>query len=191
MPAMIENAAKFAGMPVGPLAVLDEVTVELAYKVTKQTEHDLGDDYEAASGWPVLEKMYNSGRKGKRFGAGFYEYPEDGKKHLWPGLKDDFPVAAEQPEFEAVKKRLLHRQALEAARCLEEGVISEPEDGDIGSVFGIGFPPYTGGPFSYIDTIGISQFVTECEALAASHGKRFMPSEWLKERGAKGEKFYS
>ena len=191
MPAMIENAAKFAGMPVGPLAVLDEVTVELAYKVTKQTEHDLGDDYEAASGWPVLEKMYNSGRKGKRFGAGFYEYPEDGKKHLWPGLKDDFPVAAEQPEFDAVKKRLLHRQALEAARCLEEGVISEPEDGDIGSVFGIGFPPYTGGPFSYIDTIGISQFVTECEALAASHGKRFMPSEWLKERGAKGEKFYS
>ena len=191
MPAMIENAAKFAGMPVGPLAVLDEVTVELAYKVTKQTEHDLGDDYEAASGWPVLEKMYNSGRKGKRFGAGFYDYPEDGKKHLWPGLKDDFPVAAEQPEFDAVKKRLLHRQALEAARCLEEGVISEPEDGDIGSVFGIGFPPYTGGPFSYIDTIGISQFVTECEALAASHGKRFMPSEWLKERGAKGEKFYS
>ena len=191
IPAVIENAAKFSGMPVGPLAVLDEVTVELAYKVTKQTEQDLGGDYEPASGWPVLEKMYELDRKGKRFGAGFYEYPEDGKKHLWAGLKSEFPLSENQPEFEAVKQRLLHRQALEAARCLEEGVISEPEDGDIGSVFGIGFPPYTGGPFSYIDTIGIARFVAECESLATSHGKRFLPSDWLKERAAKGQKFYA
>ena len=191
IPAVIENAAKFSGMPVGPLAVLDEVTVELAYKVTKQTEQDLGGDYEPASGWPVLEKMYELDRKGKRFGAGFYEYPEDGKKQLWAGLKTEFPLSENQPEFEAVKQRLLHRQALEAARCLEEGVITEPEDGDIGSVFGIGFPPYTGGPFSYIDTIGINRFVAECEALAANHGKRFLPSAWLKERAAKGQKFYA
>ena len=190
IPAVIENAAKFAGMPVGPLAVLDEVSIELAYKVTKQTEQDLGGQYEAASGWPVLEKMYDLERKGKRFKAGFYDYPEDGKKHLWAGLKEHFPISDKQPEFESVKQRLLHRQALEAARCLEEGVISEPEDGDIGSVFGIGFPPYTGGPFSYIDTIGITNFVAECESLAATYGKRFMPSAWLQARAKKGEKFY-
>ncbi|MEM7465959.1 MAG: 3-hydroxyacyl-CoA dehydrogenase NAD-binding domain-containing protein [Pseudomonadota bacterium] len=191
IPAVIENAAKFSGMPVGPLAVLDEVTLELAYKVTKQTEQDLGADYEPASGWPALEKMVELNRKGKRFGAGFYEYPEDGKKHLWSGLKEQFPTTDDQPDFELVKKRLLHRQALEAARCLEEGVISAPEDGDIGSVFGIGFPPYTGGPFGYIDTIGIQQFVADCEQLANDHGKRFQPSEWLKKRASKGEKFYA
>ena len=190
IPAMIENAAKFAGMPVGPLAVLDEVTIELAYKVTKQTEKDLGNQYEATSGWPVLEKMYDLDRKGKRFGLGFYDYPGDGKKRLWSGLAENFPPSAVQPEFESLKQRLLHRQALEAVRCLEEGVISEPEDGDIGSVFGIGFPPYTGGPFSYIDTIGIAQFVAECETLAERHGKRFAPSQWLKDRAASGQNFY-
>ncbi|MGR8948165.1 MAG: 3-hydroxyacyl-CoA dehydrogenase NAD-binding domain-containing protein, partial [Gammaproteobacteria bacterium] len=133
IPAVIENAAKFAGMPVGPLAVLDEVTVELAYNVTKQSEQDLGDAYEPASGWPVLEKLYTLDRKGKRFGAGFYDYPEDGKKRLWSGLGELYPIASAQIDFELVKRRLLHRQALEAARCLEEGVISAPEDGDIGS----------------------------------------------------------
>ena len=191
IPAVIENAAKFSGMPVGPLAVLDEVTVELAYKVTKQTEQDLGSEYQATSGWPVLEKMYSLDRKGKRFGAGFYEYPEDGKKHLWSGLNEHFPVSDEQLEFDTVKRRLLHRQALEAARCLEEGVITAPEDGDIGSVFGIGFPPYTGGPFSYIDTIGIEKFVDECEALASEYGERFKPSTWLKKRAAQKQSFYS
>lgn len=189
-PALIENAAKFGGMPVGPLAVLDEVTIELAYKVTKQTQADLGTDYEQASGWPVLEKMHALGRKGKRFGAGFYDYPNDAKKHLWPGLSEHFPVSNDQPSFEQVKQRLLHRQAIEAARCLEEQVLSEPEDGDIGAIFGIGFPPYTGGPFSYIDTIGIRRFVAECESLADIYGPRFAPSPWLQDRAAKGLKFY-
>lgn len=190
-PALIENAAKFSSMPVGPLAVLDEVTVELAYKITKQTEADLGDDYEPSTGWPVLKKMYDLDRKGKRFGVGFYEYPEDGRKRLWNGLSEHFPEAAEQPEFALVKQRLLHRQALEAARCLEEGVLTEAVDGDIGSVFGIGFPPHTGGPFCYIETIGVQRFVDECQALAEQFGQRFTPSPWLINMAAKGGKFYN
>lgn len=191
LPALIENAAKYSSMPVGPLAALDEVSIELAHKITKQTEKDMGEEYEASSGWPVLEKMYELDRKGKRYGVGFYEYPQDGKKRLWPGLQEHFPLAEQQPEFELVKQRLLHRQALEAARCLEEGVLTAPEDGDIGSVFGIGFPPFTGGPFSYIETIGLQQFVDECDSLAERFGKRFRPSDWLRETAKTKSSFYT
>jgi 3-hydroxyacyl-CoA dehydrogenase/enoyl-CoA hydratase/3-hydroxybutyryl-CoA epimerase len=180
-PALIENAAKMAGMPVGPLAVSDEVTIDLQYKIMKQTRADLGDDYPSHPADAVIEKFHDDlKRLGKRYGKGFYDYPEGGKKRLWPGLAEAYPVAEEQPDVEAVKERLLYIQALETARCVEEGVVTTPAEADIGSIFGWGFPPWTGGTLSYIDTIGVDAFVAGCDRLADAHGERFRPSEWLR-----------
>ena len=191
-PALIENVAKQAGMPVGPLAVLDEVTLELAYHVTQQTRRDLGDAYRENSGWPVLKRMVEDlKRPGKRHGQGFYAYPADGRKHLWPGLADAFPVSANQPDPEEVRKRLLYIQALETARGVEEGVIEAAADADLGSILGWGFPAWTGGTLSFIDTVGIAAFVAECKRLAAAYGPRFQPSAWLEARAARGETFHS
>jgi 3-hydroxyacyl-CoA dehydrogenase/enoyl-CoA hydratase/3-hydroxybutyryl-CoA epimerase len=190
-PALIENAAKFAGMPVGPLAVLDEVSIELGYHVAKQAEKDLGGAFVPPPGWPVMRKMVEDlKRLGKRHGQGFYEYPQDGKKHLWPGLADHFPARTEQPGLEEVKTRLLYIQALETARCFEEGVLTNPIDADLGSILGWGFPAWTGGTLSFLDTLGGANFVATCERLAASCGPRFQPSAALKERAAKGETYY-
>jgi 3-hydroxyacyl-CoA dehydrogenase/enoyl-CoA hydratase/3-hydroxybutyryl-CoA epimerase len=184
-PALIENAAKMAGMPVGPLAVHDEVTIELSYKIMKQTAADLGDDFVATGADDVIRHFVEDlDRKGKRYGKGFYEYPKDGKKYLWPGLAEEYPSAAEQPSVESIKERLLHMQALESARCFEENVITNAAEGDIGSIFGWGFPPWTGGTLSYIDTIGVSRFVADCERLASEHGPRFAPSDWLRGRAS-------
>jgi 3-hydroxyacyl-CoA dehydrogenase/enoyl-CoA hydratase/3-hydroxybutyryl-CoA epimerase len=190
-PALIENAAKMAGMPVGPLAVSDEVSLELGWKVGIATAEALGTTYPGNPSEEVTLKMVKElDRKGKRYGKGFYDYPEGGKKHLWPGLAEQFPLATEQPNVELVKKRLLHRQALESARCLEEGVLSHAADADIGSIFGIGFPAWTGGALSYIDTISVAQFVADCDELAARYGERFKVSDWLRARAAAGEAFY-
>jgi 3-hydroxyacyl-CoA dehydrogenase/enoyl-CoA hydratase/3-hydroxybutyryl-CoA epimerase len=191
-PALIENAAKMTGMPVGPLAVTDEVTLELAYKIGKETAAGLGLDYPADPSQEVISKMVEDlGRKGKRFGKGFYDYPEDAKKHLWSGLDGEFPSRDEQPDVEELRKRFLTIQALESARCLEEGVLTHAEDGDIGSIFGWGFPPYTGGTLSYIDMVGIREFVAECDRMAGAYGERFEVSGWLRKRAENGESFYS
>ena len=191
-PALIENAAKMAGMPVGPLAVSDEVTLELAWKVGKATAEALGQQYPSDPAQAVVATMVEQlDRKGKRYGKGFYDYPADAKKRLWPGLAEQFPRAEVQPELAEVKQRLLYIQALESARCLEENVLSHPADGDVGSIFGIGFPAWTGGTLSFIDTIGVAQFVADCDRLAAAHGQRFEASGWLRERAAGNQPFYS
>jgi 3-hydroxyacyl-CoA dehydrogenase/enoyl-CoA hydratase/3-hydroxybutyryl-CoA epimerase len=130
-------------------------------------------------------------RRGKRFGKGFYDYPKDGKKRLWPGLADHFPVRDEQPDVQELRKRFLTIQALESARCLEEGVLTDAADGDVGSIFGIGYPAWTGGTLSYIDTVGIGEFVAECDRLAESCGDRFQVSDWLRERARNDQAFYS
>jgi 3-hydroxyacyl-CoA dehydrogenase / enoyl-CoA hydratase / 3-hydroxybutyryl-CoA epimerase len=191
-PALIENAARAAGFPVGPLALTDEVTIELPWKIVKEAEAALGTRFVKPCAYNVMSRMLGELRRpGKRYGKGFYEYPQDGRKFLWPGLKDAFPVAAEQPTVEELKKRLLYIQSLETARCLEEGVLTHPADGDVGSLLAWGFPSWTGGTLSLIDTVGIQQFVAECERLSKAYGARFEPSQWLKERAAKGEAFYS
>jgi 3-hydroxyacyl-CoA dehydrogenase/enoyl-CoA hydratase/3-hydroxybutyryl-CoA epimerase len=190
-PALVENAAKMAGMPVGPLAVTDEVTLELAYKIGKETAAALGQEYPADAGQEAVRKMVEDlDRKGKRFGKGFYDYPADAKKHLWPGLAEYFPVSENQPDIEELKKRLLNIQALETTRCFEEGVLTHAEDADIGSIFGWGFPPYTGGTLSYIDTMGIRKFVAECDRMTKAYGKRFEVSDWLRKRAENNESFY-
>ena len=190
-PALIENAAKFAGMAVGPLAVLDEVTLELPMEIAKQEQAALGERYEPPCGYPVLRRMLEEfKRPGKRYGKGFYEYPEGGKKHLWPGLQQAFPPAAEQPSPEEVKQRFLFIQSLETARCVEAGVVTHSADADLGSVLGLGFPSWTGGTLSFIDTVGIRSFVAECDRLAKLHGPRFAPSAWLRARAERNEPFY-
>jgi 3-hydroxyacyl-CoA dehydrogenase/enoyl-CoA hydratase/3-hydroxybutyryl-CoA epimerase len=191
-PALIENAARMAGMPVGPLAVTDEVTLELAYKIGKETAAALGVDYPNDQASEVVQKMVEElDRKGKRFGKGFYDYPKDARKHLWPGLAGQFPVKEEQPNVAELIKRFLTIQALETARCVEEGVVTHAEDGDIGSIFGWGFPPYTGGTLSYIDTVGIAEFVAECDRMARLYGDRFEVSDWLRERAENSQGFHA
>ena len=190
-PALVENMARMAGLPVGPLAVVDEVTLELAYKIGQETALAMDKKYPADKGQEVIRRMVEDlDRKGKRYGAGFYDYPADAKKHLWPGLTEEFPPADEQPPVDELIKRLLYIQSLETARCFEEGVITHPEDGDIGSIFGWGFPPWTGGTLSLIDTIGIREFVSECDRMAEAYGPRFTVSDWLRDRAQENLSFY-
>lgn len=191
-PALIENAARAAGMPVGPLAVLDETTQDLRWKVVQQAvADDLPAPFVEPPGREVLRTLVEEHKRlGRRFGGGCYDYPSGGRKRLWPGLRTAFPVRAEQPELEEVKKRLLYIQALEAARCFEQGVVTEAADADLGSVLGIGYPAWTGGTLSFIDTVGIKDFVAECKRLAAAWGGRFIPSPWLEARAERGESFH-
>jgi 3-hydroxyacyl-CoA dehydrogenase / enoyl-CoA hydratase / 3-hydroxybutyryl-CoA epimerase len=172
--------------------VSDEVTMFLQQSIYKQQEADnLPEKYRGKVGRPVIDKMVDElKRPGRRFGAGFYDYPEGQPKKLWAGLKDAFPLKVEQPSVSEIKARFLTIMALETARCFEEGVIANPIDADIGSILGIGFPAWTGGTLSYIDTLGAKAFADECQRLAKTWGPRFEPSEWLVARGKKNEKFY-
>ena len=191
MPALIENAARQAGYPVGPLAVQDETSIELGHKIHVQTIEDIGDEYKPQSAVDVAEKMYELGRLGKKYRKGFYEYPEDGPKKIWSGLAEAFPVSETQPDLQLIKDRLMTIQSLDAYRCLEENVLTSPDDGDIGSIFGWGFPPWSGGVFSYIDTVGIKVFVERCDNFHKRFGERFKVPDSLRERANKNESFYS
>lgn len=190
-PILIENAGKAAGMPVGPLDVSDAVALDLAYKIMKQTEADTGQKIADMASGEVIEWLVKDlERFGKKNSKGFYEYPEKGKKYLWEGLNEKYPLAENQPTLEELKKRFLHRQALEAVRCLEEGVLRNPTDGDVGSILAWGFAPYSGGCFSYVDMVGVDTFVKECDELADKFGERFRPSERLREMAQNGETFF-
>jgi 3-hydroxyacyl-CoA dehydrogenase/enoyl-CoA hydratase/3-hydroxybutyryl-CoA epimerase len=191
-PALIENGGRFAGMPVGPLAVMDEVSLELQYKVVQQARVDLGAEFREPVSWAVLRKFVEDLRRvGRKAGAGFYEYPVDGRKYLWPGLAQHYPVAAAQPPLDQVKQRLLYIQSLEAARCMEEGVLTSPADGDLGSILGWGFPSYTGGVLSLIDTVGPARFVDDCRRLADRFGPRFEPCDSLKDMARRGVRYHA
>ena len=190
VPALIENAGRMAGMPVGPLAISDEVSIELMYKIHKQTKKDTGIGYEGKAMDIVNQFMEDFDRPGKKAGKGFYEYPKGQKKHLWPELVKHYPSKEEQPEVEEVQKRLLYIQAIEATKAYEENIVTTPESADIGSIMGIGFPPFTGGIFSFIDGMGIDRFVKECEALSKQYGKRFDPPSMLQTMAQEGKSFY-
>ena len=190
-PAVIENAAKAVGMPVGPLALLDELTLDLPLKIVDQAISEEGDKYTPPAGTAVMRRMKDEiGRSSRKAGGAFYDYPEGGKKHLWKGLADHFPVKQDW-DVEELKKRYLYAQAMETARCLEENVLETPQDADLGAIYGWGFPAWTGGTISYIDTIGLKTFVEESDRLAQLYGPRFLPSAWLRDKAAKGEDFYA
>ncbi|HEY8580579.1 MAG TPA: 3-hydroxyacyl-CoA dehydrogenase family protein, partial [Beijerinckiaceae bacterium] len=193
-PAMIENLARQAGMPVGPLSLNDEVALDLAWRILEATRRDLGDAAVDPQQRALLDAMVNAhGRLGRKNGKGFYDYPERGKKTLWPGLADLQPRRLDPDEVdkEEIKRRLLVTQALEAARTVEEGVVADPREADVGSILGFGFAPFTGGVLSYVDGMGAARFVALCDALAARHGPRFAPNALLREMAAKGETFYA
>ena len=193
VPALIDNAGRMAGMPVGPLALADEVSIELMYKVRKQTRADLGADYRGnAASEAVIELMVEKlGRIGKKAGKGFYDYPADGRKQLWPGLARHFKPADAQPDVEEVKRRLLYVQSVETARCLEEKVLLDPRDADVGAILGWGFPAFLGGTASQMHSLGIGRFVAECDRLAQRCGERFAPPQLLRDMAASGRSYYA
>jgi 3-hydroxyacyl-CoA dehydrogenase / enoyl-CoA hydratase / 3-hydroxybutyryl-CoA epimerase len=179
-PALIENAGKKAGMPVGPLAVADEVSLDLVYHIYKQTIEDLGPQSVNQSTFKLADEFVNKhGRLGRKSGKGFYDYPTDGAKALWPDLAKMYKTLPTQPSLETVVRRLLTIQALETARVFEEKILTNARDGDVGSILGWGFPAYTGGTLSYIEWRGVDQFITDCQELAAQHGPRFQPTPTL------------
>lgn len=192
-PAMIENAAKMAGMPVGPLSLNDEVAVDLSQKIMKASIADLGPNAVKPEHMALIDQMVDVlDRRGRKNGKGFYEYPtKPAKKYLWPELKTLYPQKpASAVDVNVLKQRLLVTIALEAARTVEEGIVTDPREADVGSILGFGFAPYTGGTLSYIDGMGVKNFVALCEKLAASYGPHFKPTELLKDMAAKGETFY-
>jgi 3-hydroxyacyl-CoA dehydrogenase / enoyl-CoA hydratase / 3-hydroxybutyryl-CoA epimerase len=189
-PLAVENIAKYMGMPVGPLAVADEVALDLAYKIAGAAVKD-GVLAENDVTYQIAKQFTEMGRTGKKAKAGFYEYPEaPAKKYLWPQLASMFPVAEQQPNETDIKNRLLYRQALETIKCWEEGVIRTKLDADLGSIFAWGFPPYLGGTLSMVDTVGIKAFVAECDRLAGLYGERFAPTQKLRAMAAEGKGFY-
>ena len=187
--AVIENAGRLAGMAVGPLAVIDETSMALSVQVMEQTKADLeaeGRVFETNPGQEVILLMVKElKRPGRAGGGGFYDYPKGDRKHLWPGLAAIFGKAGVAYDFEELKERLLVRQAIEAARCLEEGVLTTVHDANVGSIQGIGFPAWTGGALQYINGFGVAKFVARADAFAAKHGRRFTPPPRLRELAAR------
>ena len=192
-PAMIENAAKMAGMPVGPLALTDETGIDLAWKIIQATKKDLG----AGAVDPQQEKLIEAmavkeGRFGRKNGKGFYDYPASGPKSLWPGLAK---IVGERLDPDTVsvkdlKDRFLFTVALEAARCMGERVVTDPREADVGSILGFGYAPYSGGALSFIDFMGLEAFIKRAKELAAKYGRQFEPSEKLVQMAERGETFY-
>jgi 3-hydroxyacyl-CoA dehydrogenase / enoyl-CoA hydratase / 3-hydroxybutyryl-CoA epimerase len=194
-PAMIENTARMAGMPVGPLSLSDEVALDLVLKIMKATEADLGAQaVDQAQKKLMIEMVEKRDRKGRKNGRGFYDYPEKGKgqKSLWPELSSLQPkhLDPDTLDVEELKQRFLVVQAVEAARTVEDHVITDPREADVGSILGFGFAPFTGGALSYIDFMGTKKFVELCHKLEAKYGSRFTPPKLLEEMAAKGETFY-
>ena len=192
-PALIDNIGRMTGMPRGPLEMHDDVALDLSVKIAKQTALDLGDKYQPLPGSQIVQKMVEElGRYGRKNGMGFYDYDQKPKK-IWAGLAELAPVKINDSTPEMVedqKQRLLYRQAVEVARCWEEGVIDDPREADVGAILAWGFAPWTGGPITMIDQTGLKAFVAQADDYAARYGDRFKVPQLLRDMAAKGETFY-
>ncbi|WP_458791064.1 3-hydroxyacyl-CoA dehydrogenase NAD-binding domain-containing protein [Yoonia sp. MH D7] len=190
-PALIENAAKLLGFPLGPLQLVDETSVDLGVKIAKATRAAMGDAYPDGAVDDVLFWMFDEGRLGRKSNSGFYSYDDKGKRQLlWDGLAAKYPVSDTQPDLHTVQHRLMFAQVLEAVRALEENVLEDIREGDVGAILGWGFAPWSGGPFSWLDIIGTPYAAERCDELAAAYGDRFATPALLREMGDKGQSFY-
>ncbi|ARE39061.1 Enoyl-CoA hydratase [Rhodovulum sp. P5] len=191
-PALVENAAKLVGMPLGPLQLVDETSIDLGVKIAKATKAAMGDAYPDGAVDEVLFWLADEGRLGRKAKAGFYAYDAAGKRTgLWDGLRAKYPNADDQPDLTEVQHRLLFAQVLEAVRALEEGVLMDIREGDVGAILGWGFAPWSGGPFSWLDMIGAARAVEICDGLAARHGDRFSAPALLRDMADRGQSFYA
>jgi 3-hydroxyacyl-CoA dehydrogenase/enoyl-CoA hydratase/3-hydroxybutyryl-CoA epimerase len=190
---VIENAARQAGMPVGPLAIADEVSLQLAQMARKQAMADpaaAGRAYKQHPAYALVDRMVDEfKRPGRAGGAGFYEYPAGGEKFLWPELKRLFEKPGIAWGMQELKDRILYIQAIEAARCLEEGVLRSVADANIGSIFGIGFPAWAGGALQFINAVGVAKFAARAAALAARYGERYACPEIVRAKAEAGAAF--
>jgi len=190
-PTLIENAARMMGMPLGPLQLVDETSIDLGVKIAKATRAAMGDAYPDGAVDQVIFRLADQGRLGRKAKAGFYDYDEGGKRQgFWPGLAAEWPQTDSQPELTEIQHRLMFAQSLEAVRALEEGVLEDIREGDVGAILGWGFAPWSGGPFGWLDILGAARAVEIAEDLAEKFGPRFAPPRLLKDMAEKGEGFY-
>ena len=189
-PALIENAAKLVGMPLGPLQLVDETSIDLGVKIARATKAAMGDAYPDVAVDEVIFWMADQGRMGKKANAGFYSYDATGKREgLWEGLAARYPLAEVQPDLGTLQQRLLMVQVLEAVRALEDGVLTDIREGDVGAILGWGFAPWSGGPFGWLDILGAARAVEICANLS-SHGARFNAPALLRDMADMGQSFY-
>ncbi|MEL6450138.1 MAG: 3-hydroxyacyl-CoA dehydrogenase NAD-binding domain-containing protein [Pseudomonadota bacterium] len=190
-PALIENAAKLVGMPLGPLQLTDETAIDLGAKIARATKAAMGDAYPDSPSDDLIFWLEAEGRMGRKANAGFFSYDDKGKRTgLWAGLNEKYPLADDQPEVTEVQHRLLFSQVLEAVRALEEGVLMDIREGDVGAILGWGFAPWSGGPLSWLDIIGTPYAAERCDQLEAKYGERFKCPPLLREMAEKGQSFY-
>ena len=192
--AMIENLAKAAGMPLGPLQLNDETAIDLSHKILHQTIRDLGEGAVEQRHIDLVNTMVETHERfGRKNGKGFYDYPDKpAKKHLWPGLKDLYPQQdADTIDRQEIKNRFHATIAVEAARCVEEGVVTDVREADVGSILGFGFAPFTGGALSYIDGMGTAKFVEMLQDLQGKYGDQFKPNDLLLDMAKSNDTFYA
>ena len=190
-PALIENAARMVGMPLGPLQLVDETSIDLGAKIARATRAAMGDAYPDTEVDEVIFWMEAQGRLGRKAKAGFYDYDGAGKRQgIAETVKAQYPEREDQPDLTEVQQRLLFVQSLEAVRALEDGVLMDIREGDVGAILGWGFAPWSGGPLSWLDMLGADYAADRCDALAAAHGDRFACPALLREMADKGQSFY-
>jgi 3-hydroxyacyl-CoA dehydrogenase/enoyl-CoA hydratase/3-hydroxybutyryl-CoA epimerase len=190
-PRLVEWAARTAGMVVPPLQVFDEVTLQLGKHAITQGAEYRGKELLDFPGVKLVFAMAEAGRLGKAHGAGFYDYEQGKRKGLWAGLSGLVSAKPAETGLEVVRQRLMLAQVAEVGRCLDEGILRDPKDAEVGAIFGIGFAPNTGGPLSYADTYGLANLVRDLDALAANHGDRYRPAEAFRKLAADGKSFFS
>ncbi|WP_135506253.1 3-hydroxyacyl-CoA dehydrogenase NAD-binding domain-containing protein [Roseovarius aestuariivivens] len=190
-PALIDNAARQLGFPVGPLQLVDETSIDLGAKIARATKAAMGDEYPDAAVDEVIFWMEGEGRLGRKSNAGFFDYDEKGKRQgYWPGLAEKYPHAEVQPDLIEVQHRLMFAQVLEAVRALEEGVLEDIREGDVGAILAWGFAPWSGGPFAWLDIIGAPYAAERCDQLTEKFGERFATPALLREMADKNQSFY-
>ncbi len=188
---LIDNAARQLGFPVGPINLTDETSIDLGAKIARATKAAMGDAYPESSADDLIFWMEEQGRLGRKANAGFFDYDEKGKRlGYWKGLQEKYPLADEQPDLIEVQERLMFAQVLEAVRALEEGVVEDIREADVGAILAWGFAPWSGGPLSWVDIIGTPYAAERCDQLAAKYGERFACPPLLREMAEKGQTFY-